>query len=374
MIRKQNKTGRLSLRYLAAVFLLLSTFAISLLPNESVSAATGVIDPNGDGSNNSWGATGSATRFGAIDDGISQPSTPTISDYIAGSANNGGNVFLRMGTLASVISVSQVQVWAYHNDGSNCQLGVGLFDDDDSTVRASAQNMPQRTGNTWDSITFSGLSLTQAQLDTLSVRLSAAKNGGGSPANCTVYAMYADVTYSESILSADVVDSGGNPVMSPSVGLSSLNSDFACQTSTATLGTSSQKIRVYNTTANGNWTLSIAPTDGSSALWSNGMDSYDFNDPSGTPAGCSGGQLTVDAADNGTITPEGSCSSAGISKGASTAFSGGTSDITLLNASGSQTGCYFDLINVNLSQKIPGEVPASVSPYTINMTLTVTAN
>jgi hypothetical protein len=176
------------------------------------------------------------------------------------------------------------------------------------------------------------------------------------------------------LLSVDIVDSGGSPVASPSVGLSSVDTDFECQTSTGILGTSSQKIRVTNTTANGNWTLSIAATDGPTALWSNGSNTYDFNNPSGAPAGCTGGQLTVDTIDNGSITPEGSCSSSGISKDLSAFSQGVTNNVTLLSASGSQTGCYFDLEGIELFQKIPSEVPSSITPYTINMTLTVTAN
>lgn len=183
-------------------------------------------------------------------------------------------------------------------------------------------------------------------------------------------------------LTADIVDGSGNSVASPSAQFGNVSAQFSCQSNTGTLGVASQKIRIDNGTANGNWTLTIAATGGSTATWSNGVRTYDYNDTNGTPNGCSDGvdtdsvpgRLTVDASSS-TITPGGSCTANGITKGASSGFTeGSVTDVTLLSASGSQTGCVFDLTGVNLSQQIPGETPAHATPYTLNMTITVTAS
>jgi hypothetical protein len=184
------------------------------------------------------------------------------------------------------------------------------------------------------------------------------------------------------LLSVGIVDAGGSPVTAPAVPFNALNSMLLCQTSTATLGTVSEKVRVSNTTANGNWTLSIAATGGSGTVWSNGSATYDYNDGTGQPSLCldgadsdtKAGQLTIDASAS-TIAPQSGCSAAGIAKSSSTSFSEGSVDtINLLSASSSQTSCYFDITGIGLSQRVPGETPASGSSYVINLTLTTTAN
>ncbi len=176
------------------------------------------------------------------------------------------------------------------------------------------------------------------------------------------------------ILSVDIVDSSGEPVSSPSVGLSSVDASLECQTTNGTLGTSNERIRINNTTQNDNWTLTMAATDGSGAAWSNGEASYSFNDSAGNPSGCDSGQLSLNPS-TASIAPQTGCSSAGISSGSNAAFSQGVTDsITLLTATESQTNCYFDLTNVGLTQAIPPETPASGTPYSLNVSLTLTAN
>ncbi len=184
------------------------------------------------------------------------------------------------------------------------------------------------------------------------------------------------------VLSTDIVDAGGTTVGSPSVAFGSVNAMLLCQSSTGTLGTASQKIRTTNTTANGNWTLTIAATSGTTSTWTNGTTTYDYNDSSGSPAGCGdgadadsrAGQLTIDAAP-ATITPQSGCVSTGISKGASTAFvEGSVNSVTLLTSTASQTSCYYDLTGVALSQQVPPEIPASGANYSLSLTITVTAN
>ena len=180
--------------------LLIYTSGLVFLPppvSDQVHALNGFIDPNGDGSLGNWNTTGT-NYYTEIDEATRQPTTPTTSDNITGAANTGGSIFQDMTSIAGAVTTTQVQVWIYHNDGSNGEINVQLWDENESTTRSSESALTQSTSDAWHSVTFSGLSLTQAQLDTLSVRLRANKNGGGSPATITVYAMYADVTYSSS--------------------------------------------------------------------------------------------------------------------------------------------------------------------------------
>jgi len=200
----------------------------------------------------------------------------------------------------------------------------------------------------------------------------------------TTYSVYPElVTSPTGSLNADIVDAAGSSVASPSFGFSGLVAPFACATSTATLGVSTQRIRVKNTTDTPGWSLSMAATAGSTALWSAGTPKYDFNDAAGSPSGCSagldsdiyGGQMTVDAS-VGTVTARlvSACTTTGVTKGSSAAFSEGVQNsVTLMNASASaNTGCFWEMTGVSVSQKIPGGQTAG--SYIINMTLTVVAN
>jgi len=165
-------------------------------------------------------------------------------------------------------------------------------------------------------------------------------------------------------LSVDIVNSSGTPVANPSVTFPTKNFYWSAQTSAATLGTASEKIRVSNTTGTATWTLEIAATSGATAVWNGGTYSYDFNDTAAN------GRLQVDAS-GATITPEGGCSSTGLSRGTATYFSQGSTDsITILSAGGTaDTGCYWDFTGIDLTQDIPASQEADT--YTIDMTLTV---
>lgn len=181
-------------------------------------------------------------------------------------------------------------------------------------------------------------------------------------------------------LSVDIVNSGGTSVASPSVGMSAVTIGFDCQTSTGTLGTSSERIRISNTTVTPGWTVAIAATAGATATWSSGGNNFDFNDGSGAPAGCAdggdadafAGRMTLNPS-VGTSTPQGGCTNTGVSLGSSTPFAQGVTDsVTLISASGSaSTNCYWDLTGVTVSQTIP--VQQAAGTYTLNLTLTVTA-
>ena len=180
-------------------------------------------------------------------------------------------------------------------------------------------------------------------------------------------------------LGVDVVDGSGVSVASPSLAMSGLVISNLCQTTTGTLGMSTQKIRLANTTGYSPWSLSIAASGGATANWSSGTATYDFNDANAS--GCSdggdadslAGQLSIDPT-AATNAPQAGCTTTGVGLGSASTFSQGTTDsITLASASTSALpGCYWDLTGIALSQKIPS-LQASGS-YSLQLTLTSVAN
>lgn len=179
-------------------------------------------------------------------------------------------------------------------------------------------------------------------------------------------------------LTVDIVDAGGSTVASPSITMNPANFSFSNQTATGTFGTASQKIRVNNGTGTATWNLSLAAS-ATTAFWNSAGTDYDFNDPTaaagdGADADSLGGQMTLNPSGI-TITPEGGCTSTNISGGSLSSFSEGVTDsITLASAaSGADTGCYWDITGVSVSQTIPAEQPAA-SDYNIDMVLSIIAS
>lgn len=195
-------------------------------------------------------------------------------------------------------------------------------------------------------------------------------------------------TITAGVLSTDILDASRNPVAAPAVAMSAKAFSFDCQSganaSSGTLGTNTERVYVTNPSgANNGWTLTLAATSGATSTWANGgaTNKFDFNDPAGTPAGCSdggdadtqSGQMTLDPS-VGTLTTDcSSCTTTGVTKGASSAFSQGVTDsLTVLSAAaGSDDVWRGYLTGGSIKQVIPGETPAD--SYTINLTLTATA-
>ncbi len=193
-------------------------------------------------------------------------------------------------------------------------------------------------------------------------------------------------TITNGVLSTDILDASRNPVASPAVSMSSKAFTFDCQiggnASTGTLGTNSERVYVINPGgANNGWNLTVAATGGATTTWENGGATrrIDFNDP--TSSGCTdsadadtaSGQMTIDPS-VGTITTDCSvCTTTGVTKGASTAFSQGVTDsLTVLSAAAGSDDIWRGyLTGTALSQTIPAETPAD--SYTLNLTLTATA-
>lgn len=183
-------------------------------------------------------------------------------------------------------------------------------------------------------------------------------------------------------LDIDIVTAGGVSVGAPSVPFSSVIVDPACQSSSATLGVSSQNIRVTNNIATAGWSVSLAATGGPTAFWTNGTNGqYDYNDTTGSPSGCSDGAGDADSYSGyltvnpsiGTLTPQSGCSTTGTSFGASSGFmQGGIEAITLFSASSATPRfCYFSVTGINLTQQIPSYRPKG--SYGLNFTVTVLA-
>lgn len=192
-------------------------------------------------------------------------------------------------------------------------------------------------------------------------------------------------TINAGTLATDILDNTRASVASPAYAFGAKTFSFDCfsggTASTATLGSNTQRIYVMNPdNADNGWTLTMAATGGTTTVWDAGAATdYDFNDAGGS--GCTdggdtdtfGGQLTVDA-NAGTLTADcGSCTTANVTKGSSTAYSEGVTDsVTLLSAAAGSDDIWRGyLTGATMSQTIPAEqVPGS---YTLNMTLTATA-
>lgn len=83
--------------------------------------------------------------------------------------------------------------------------------------------------------------------------------------------------------------------------------------------------------------------------------------------------MTIDPSTS-TITPEGGCTLTNISSGSSGSFNEGvTNSITLASAAtGADTGCYWDITDIDISQTIPPEQASG--NYSIDMTLSIIAS
>lgn len=200
----------------------------------------------------------------------------------------------------------------------------------------------------------------------------------GSP--IASYSEYPQITTGNGVLLADIVDAAGTPVAAPVFSFLSSGYRYICEPSTGQLGSASQNINVTNNTGTASWSITIAATAGNTALWSSGTDNFDYNDPSGTPAGCNdgadadtvAGQLTIDPS-SGTLTPRAGCNNTGIALGSPSSFAQGVTDsITIANANSSaELSCSWGFTDIPLFQQVPADQVDGT--YNINFTITATA-
>lgn len=171
-------------------------------------------------------------------------------------------------------------------------------------------------------------------------------------------------------LTSAILDAGRSVVASPSFAMTAASFSFDCQTVTGTLGSASQRLYVINpSSGSAAWNLAFAAT----GPWTSGGNTYAYNDPAGTEAGCTNGQLTVNPS-VGTVVNDcvsTACTTATINQGSSTAMTGAT-PVSIISAASGASVYRGYITGVTLSQKIPAEKPAG--SYTLPVTLTATAS
>ena len=166
------------------------------------SPLTAYIDPNGDVATG-WDTTGTY-HYTEIDEGTRQTNTPNLDDYI--SVTNVTNTFTDdydMATLTNAGQVTAVKVWVHGGtycggagDRANVYANIKIGD----TWQSQQEIIPSFTSaQNWYSVTFSSLSMTQAQLDSLQVRIIG-DIGFTEHTQAIVDAMYAEITYEEVVI------------------------------------------------------------------------------------------------------------------------------------------------------------------------------
>lgn len=333
--------------------------------NEATAPAQGIFYKVATGSEGtaalSCGGGATSTRWGMQIYEYSHMATSTPLDAVNSGSSNGS------GTTASSGSVTATN--------ANDLLIVGITSANSTAPSTWTSSFTQEASMTiggGTKMAFGGADLIVAAAGTYSTTAKV-----GNAAWRGQIAAFKEQT--PVALLADIVDSSGAPVTSPSVSMGGAPRSFSCQTVTGALGTNTQKIRINNTSGNPAWTLTMAATGGSTANWSGGTPKYDFNDTTGSGCADGGdtdtlaGDLTVNPA-AGTVTPQAGCSATGVTLGTSAAFDQGATDaVTLATGSASAAiNCYWDFIGISLSQTVPAAQQAGA--YSIGMTLTITAN
>jgi len=173
-----------------------------------------------------------------------------------------------------------------------------------------------------------------------------------------------------------IIDRDGVAIDAPVVNFAQRSERATVQTSDAIFGNDDLRIRVTNTNANTDtWTLTIAAQNGSTALWSSGLDVFDYNDAAASGYDSSdldsaGGQLQIDPS-VGRVIGLDATTIAQVTLGKKEQFKEGKIDSIdlLIAASGADTPGEWDLTGVALDQSIPPEqVPGM---YVLDMILTV---
>lgn len=176
-------------------------------------------------------------------------------------------------------------------------------------------------------------------------------------------------------LSVEFVSSNDETVTIPSNTFSATNITNECVTTSVSIGDSSEFLRVENDSLASSWSLSISAFNGISSIWSNGgTGSYDYNDINGCTDGTDsdgvGGQMAFVSAPL-SITPASLCSNNGISIPTDSSFAEGITDSLTIATSSSSTprGCYWDIRNIQLEQKIPAFTEGGVYGLELSFSL-----
>lgn len=326
-----------------------------------VYAATGFIDPNGDGTVQGTPTTcGGAGNYICLDDTVRDPTAPSTSgDYVTIDRNDGD--FYEMTSISGIANASDIEVFVYHEEtDKRSKVKVSLYDELE-TIDYGSRSIKGNTSARWDSVSINNANLNQVALDDLKIRLECTNGKNGDA--CTIYAMYAVVTFSGT-LGIDIVDAGGASVVTPSVDFTPALFGWVVQQSPGVFGTASEKVHVFNNTTMPTWSVTLAAAAGPTALWNSGTDTYDFN---GTAAN---GRLLIDPSVS-TLTPSSGCTSTGVSLGAAQYFLQGSLDsVTLVSSDATaETECQWDVMGISLVQDIPAR--QSDGDYVLDLVLTV---
>jgi len=139
-------------------------------------------DPSSDISSK-WSVTGSSTHYGAIDDGIRNTSTPTLTDYIYISSKKTDEVGF---PVISESEISSMVLWVYSETGSNA---LSTFDlKNDGNVQTSLSVNPG-SSQAWRSTIWS----SPSSIGAITVDLSHDRQGGGASTDSIVYSIYIEV-------------------------------------------------------------------------------------------------------------------------------------------------------------------------------------
>lgn len=149
--------------------------------------SAGIVRPNADATV-AWGVTGSATHFGALaaaGDTVTQPTAGSTAEFVSSATASQTDTY-DMGTLSGSGSYNEVDVWVYAKAATNDKLGVST-----NIAGTTQQTVTLTTSNAWYKVAFTGLSMTQTDLDGLRITFTQVKNGGSD--TVTVNTMYAEV-------------------------------------------------------------------------------------------------------------------------------------------------------------------------------------
>lgn len=325
------------------------------------------------------------------------------SSFMTGSAAAANNIQafnsdgFQIGSGTNVNNGSTISYWYAFKSGTNLRTGTYTGDNTDNRLLPVTSFRPTLVwvkANSAATAVSRPSTLSGDATQSLVTAANAAGrikalNGGGFTLGTNAEANAGSTTHHyiawrqalPETLSTSIVDSGGTVVPSPNFTMAATPAAFSCTSSSGSLGTSSQRLRISNMRISSSWSTSIAPTGGSTARWTNtgATRSYDFNDA--TSSGCLdgadsdsvAGQLQVSPS-GATITPETDCAATNITLGSNQSFSeGSVNTITLATAAtGADTACYWDITNVGLTQSIPIEQDADT--YQLNMTITTVAS
>lgn len=119
-----------------------------------VYAATGFIDPNGDGTVQGTPTTcGGAGNFTCIDDAVRDPTAPnTAGDYVVLVRNEMD--YYDMSSISGIANASDIEVFVYHEESDRkSKISVGLYDATETTAHGS-RNIKGSTSARWSSVSI----------------------------------------------------------------------------------------------------------------------------------------------------------------------------------------------------------------------------